>query len=76
MNFAATCIHKQSRQGTDPELQHLHQDLVFERATLQVLGDNVSGHRRLGSDFSISRSRFVVTIANIFHYVPGLAEEP
>lgn len=50
--------------------QHLVQDLVFECATLQIFGDNVGRHGRLGSDFSICRSWLVMTIPNICHYVP------
>ena len=58
-------VHQEQQQQ-----QNLVQHFVFEGATLQVFSDNVGSHGWLGSDFSICRSWFVMTVTNIFHYVP------
>lgn len=61
-----TVVHQEQQQ----QQQNLVQHFIFEGATLQVFSDNVGSHGWLGSDFSICRSWLVMTITNVFHYVP------
>ena len=65
-----TVVKKGVHQERQQQQQNLVQHFIFEGTTLQVFSDNVGSHGWLGSDFSICRSWLVMTITNVFHYVP------